>query len=70
LVNPDTVLISAGVNNAYGHPDAAAVRVYRAVARAVYSTNQPPDGTCFLTRRVGDSYETHPVSHYPKAAAA
>lgn len=70
LVNPDTVLISAGVNNAYGHPDVAAVRVYAAVARAVYSTNQTPDGTCLLTRRVINTYETHLVGHYPKAAAA
>lgn len=72
LVNPDTVLISAGVNNAYGHPDVAAVAVYAAVARAVYSTNQSPEGTgtCLLTRRVGDTYETHLVGHCPKAAAA
>lgn len=70
LVAPDTVLISAGVDNAYGHPDAAAVRVYAAVARAVYSTNQVPGGTCLFTRRVGDSYDTRMVDHYPSAAAA
>lgn len=70
LVNPDTVLISAGVNNAYGHPSPPAVKVYAAVARAVYSTNQTPDGTCLLTRRVGDSYETYLVAHNARAAAA
>ena len=70
VVDPDTVLISAGVDSAYGHPDASAVRVYAAVARAVYSTNQAPGGTCLFTRRVGDGYETHLVNHYPAAAAA
>ncbi|MCC6809181.1 MAG: hypothetical protein IT381_17270 [Deltaproteobacteria bacterium] len=39
LVRPDTVLISAGVNNKYGHPDAAAVAVYRSVAKNVFQTN-------------------------------
>lgn len=70
LVDPDSVLISAGVDNAYGHPDPSAVRVYASVARAVYSTNQTQDGTCLLTRCVAGAYETHLVSHFPKAAAA
>jgi beta-lactamase superfamily II metal-dependent hydrolase len=69
LVDPHTVLISAGVNNAYGHPDPAAVRVYAEVAR-VYSTNQTSDGTCLFTRRVGDTYDTQLVAHFPKAEAA
>lgn len=69
LVNPDTVLISAGVDNAYGHPGASAVRVYGAVAR-VFSTSQTPGGTCLFTRRNGDNYETHLVDHFPSAAAA
>ena len=38
-IDPDTVLISAGVDNQYGHPDAKAVRVYNSVARHVYSTH-------------------------------
>ena len=38
-ISPDTVLISAGVDNQYGHPDSKAVRVYNAVARHVYSTH-------------------------------
>jgi beta-lactamase superfamily II metal-dependent hydrolase len=69
LVNPDTVLISAGVENAYGHPDASAVQVYAAVARVVYSTNQTPGGTCLFTRRIGDTFETHLVDHFASAAA-
>ena len=52
-INPHTVLISAGVDNSYGHPDGAAVKAYRAVAKYVFCTNTPPDGTCLFTRRVG-----------------
>jgi beta-lactamase superfamily II metal-dependent hydrolase len=39
LINPHTVLISAGVNNKYGHPDIEALAIYRSVAREVYRTN-------------------------------
>jgi beta-lactamase superfamily II metal-dependent hydrolase len=38
-IDPHTVLISAGVNNQYGHPDPAAVRVYKRVAKYVFTTN-------------------------------
>jgi beta-lactamase superfamily II metal-dependent hydrolase len=62
LVSPHTVLISAGIDNAYGHPDAAAVEAYSMVAKRVYSTNAET-GTCLFTRRVGDDYETHLVRH-------
>jgi beta-lactamase superfamily II metal-dependent hydrolase len=70
LVEPDTVLISAGVENAYGHPDTAAVRVYAKVARVVHATNQVAGGTCLYTRKVGDQFETHLVDHERGAAAA
>lgn len=70
FANPDTVLISAGVDNAYGHPDASAVRVYAAVARAVFSTNQVQGGINLFTRFQGDHFETHLVDHYAGAAAA
>lgn len=68
LVQPDTVLISAGVDNPYGHPDAAAVKAYSAVAKHVFSTNASPNGCCFLTRRVGNEFQTIPVDH-PAAAS-
>jgi competence protein ComEC len=35
LINPHTVLISAGVNNRYGHPDREAITIYDSVAREV-----------------------------------
>ena len=68
-INPNTVLISAGVDNAYGHPDGAAVMAYRAVAKHVFCTNTPPDGTCLFTRRVDDGYETLPARHFDPVAA-
>ena len=50
LVAPDTVLISAGVGNQYGHPDARAVNLYRRVANHVYRTNIER-GVSWLTMR-------------------
>jgi beta-lactamase superfamily II metal-dependent hydrolase len=38
-ISPDTVLISAGVNNQYGHPDAEAMQLFLAHAKNVYQTN-------------------------------
>jgi len=61
-INPNTVLISAGVDSPYGHPDAAAVTAYQRVARHVYSTHSS-DGTCLFTRRLGSDFETHLVRH-------
>jgi integrative and conjugative element protein (TIGR02256 family) len=62
-VNPNTVLISAGVDNSYGHPDGSAVKVYASVARHVFSTTAE-GGMCLLTRRLGDDYDTHLVQHF------
>lgn len=36
---PDTVLISAGVRNQYGHPDAEAIRLFQEHANHVFQTN-------------------------------
>jgi beta-lactamase superfamily II metal-dependent hydrolase len=51
LVNiaPHTVLISAGVDNQYGHPHPQAVRVYSRIARHVFSTNME-GGVSLLTQ--------------------
>ncbi len=68
-INPHTVLISAGVDNAYGHPDGAAVKAYKAVAKNVFCTNTPPVGACLFTRRVGDGYETRDVRHFDPDSA-
>lgn len=39
LIKPDTVLVSAGVNNQYGHPDAEATKLFSTYAKNWYSTN-------------------------------
>jgi beta-lactamase superfamily II metal-dependent hydrolase len=48
-IDPHTVLISAGVDSQYGHPDPAAVKAYQRVARHVYSTNMQ-GGVSLLTQ--------------------
>jgi beta-lactamase superfamily II metal-dependent hydrolase len=68
-VRPHTVLISAGVESEYGHPDGAAIRAYEKVAKCVYSTNATPDGTCLFTRLVGAELETRLVRHFDRASA-
>jgi beta-lactamase superfamily II metal-dependent hydrolase len=39
LIKPKTVLISAGVDNQYGHPDSEAIRLFSAHAKNYYSTS-------------------------------
>lgn len=39
LINPHTVIVSAGVNNQYGHPDPEATKLFNAYAKNWYSTN-------------------------------
>ena len=60
LVDPDTVLISAGVDNQYGHPDAKAVKLYGKVARHVFQTNIE-DGVSLLTTRRSGGFVTRCV---------
>lgn len=38
LINPHTVLISAGVNNQYGHPDQEAKNLFKQYAQKYYAT--------------------------------
>jgi beta-lactamase superfamily II metal-dependent hydrolase len=48
-IAPHTVLISAGVDSQYGHPDPGALRVYSRVAKYVFSTNME-GGVSLLTQ--------------------
>lgn len=48
-IAPHTVLISAGVDSQYGHPHTGAVKVYKAVAKYVFSTNME-GGVSLLTQ--------------------
>jgi beta-lactamase superfamily II metal-dependent hydrolase len=63
LVNPNTVLISAGVGNSYGHPRGSVVQAYGEVAKHVFCT-AVEGGMCLLTRRLGNDYETQLVRHF------
>ncbi len=69
LVNPNTVLISAGVDNSYGHPYGVAVQAYQQVAKHVFCT-VAENGKCLLTRRIGDDFHTHLVQHFALAEKA
>jgi beta-lactamase superfamily II metal-dependent hydrolase len=60
LVEPNTVLISAGVDNQYGHPDSAAVTAYAWVAKHVFATNVE-GGVCLFTNLNGSDFETQLV---------
>lgn len=48
-IAPHTVLISAGVESQYGHPSPQAVKVYKQVAKYVFSTNME-GGVSLLTQ--------------------
>jgi beta-lactamase superfamily II metal-dependent hydrolase len=67
-MKPDTIVISCGVDNAYGHPDATALRAYARVARQVYATNMQ-GGVCLFTRRAANGFETRLASHNARLRA-
>ena len=60
LVSPNTVLINAGVDNQYGHPDPQAVKLYGRVAKQVFQTNVE-NGVSLHTKRKGDDFLTRLV---------
>lgn len=62
-INPNTVLISAGVDSQYDHPHGAAVRAYRSVADHVFMTNAGGRAQNLITRRAGDDFITQVFPH-------
>ena len=60
-VRPHTVVISAGVDNQYGHPDRKAVALYLRAAGRVFQTNAR-NGISLLTNRRGSDLLTRPVA--------
>jgi beta-lactamase superfamily II metal-dependent hydrolase len=52
-IAPHTILISAGVDNQYDHPSPQAVRVYKKVAKYVFSTNM--EGGVSLITQPGET---------------
>jgi len=53
-VSPDTILISAGVDNQYGHPDASVLRAYQRVAKTVLGTHMDGGQSLFTRRHQGE----------------
>lgn len=70
LVSPDTVLISAGVDNQYGHPHTEAVKLYERIARSVYQTNVR-NGVSLTTERdaFGFFKSVYPEQYYDGLAS-
>lgn len=62
-VNPNTVLISAGVDSQFDHPRGAAILAYQAVAKHIWATNAGGVGKNLLTRRDGADFKTTPFQH-------
>lgn len=67
-INPNTVLVSAGVESQYDHPHGATIQAYQAVAQHVWSTNAGGIGRNLLTRRDGTDFETRTFEHAAVAA--
>lgn len=68
-IAPHTVLISAGVDSQYGHPHPQAVRVYKSVAKHVFSTNME-GGVSLLTQPQGTELTTTIISSISTTEAA
>ena len=60
-VMPNTVVISAGVDNQYGHPDGKALALYTRVADHVFKTNVR-SGVSWLTKKLGSDFLTRRVA--------
>jgi beta-lactamase superfamily II metal-dependent hydrolase len=68
-VNPNTVLISAGVDSQFDHPRGAALLAYQKIAKHVWSTNAGGEGKNLLTQRSGSDFRTAAFPHASAAAA-
>lgn len=58
LIKPHTVLISAGVNNQYGHPDSEAKKLFSAHAEKVFATSGGEGGQSLKTVADADGVKT------------
>lgn len=58
IIKPNTVLISAGVGNKYGHPDKEALNIYNSISRNVFRTNQN-GGISLLTEVTKTTVQTY-----------
>lgn len=67
-VSPNTVLISAGVDNQFDHPRGAAILAYQSVAEHVWATNTGGVANNLLTQRNGSDFKTTVFRHASAAA--
>jgi beta-lactamase superfamily II metal-dependent hydrolase len=56
-ISPNTVLISAGVDSQYGHPNSQAIGAYQLVAKHVFATNVE-GGVSLFTEPNGQDFQT------------
>jgi len=63
LLEPNTVLISAGVDSQFEHPHSSALMTYQKIAKHVFATNATEDGSCLFTRRRDGDFHTQLVRH-------
>ncbi len=59
-IEPNTVLISAGVDNQYGHPDNQALAVYSRTAKHVHCTNVD-GGVSLITKAIPGDFKTESI---------
>ena len=64
---PETVVISVGLDNSYGHPSARSLRLYDAVGAEVYRTDR--QGTIVVTANQDGSYQVT-ADHAPSTQQA
>ncbi len=69
MIDPNTVLISAGAESQYDHPHGLAIRMYQAVAKHVWATNVGGKAYNLLTRRDGLDFTTR-IFHHSLAPAS
>jgi beta-lactamase superfamily II metal-dependent hydrolase len=67
-IDPNTVLVSAGVESQYDHPHGQSILAYQAVAQHVWATNAGGIANNLLTRRNGTDFETRVFQHATVAA--
>lgn len=61
-IKPHTVLISAGIGNQWGHPEAGAMRIYQRHSTKQWQTNAGPGGQTLHTTIVGSTLLTRTIT--------
>jgi len=57
VLSPDVVVVSAGLDNVYGHPDFSALRLYAEAGATVYRTDL--NGTVVIDVDATGAYAVH-----------